>query len=126
MKLSRNRCTGQREGRSLKDMYTPLQGISVKQLLASLCSEASNVSQKPTGRYARLDGLVNSTRAIMFNDLNNLYTTVLENSLAWEKDEKDTFKGIFSLVLFGKSPLTDITINEILGLDWGKTEEFLS
>ena len=50
-------------------------------------------------------------------DLNELYETILGNALRWDEKVKETFVGVFSFILFGKSPLSDKTINDILRID---------
>ena len=50
-------------------------------------------------------------------DLNELYETILGNTLRWNEKVKETFVGVFSFILFGKSPLSDESINSILGIN---------
>ena len=50
-------------------------------------------------------------------DLNELYENILGSALKWDEKVKETFVGVFSFILFGKSPLSDKTINDILGID---------
>ena len=77
------------------------------------------------GRFDRLRKLVNDTRGVGMN-LDMLYATVLENCINWEDDEmKGTFSSVFSLILFGKTPLSDVDIDEILCYEKGTTSGIL-
>ncbi|PAV14885.1 nucleotide-binding-oligomerization-domain like receptor [Pyrrhoderma noxium] len=78
------------------------------------------------GRFDRLRRLVNDTRGIGMN-LDMLYAAVLENCIDWEDDEmKEVFSSVFSLILFGKTPLSDTDIDEILDYEEGTTSDVLS
>ena len=72
------------------------------------------ISGKKIGRFRHLKNLVENGRTL---GLNELYATILENAFEWDDEEKDTFVRVFSLILFGKSPLSDEAINGILGID---------
>ena len=72
------------------------------------------ISEKKIGRFRHLKNLVENGRTL---GLNELYATILENAFKWDDEEKDTFVRVFSLILFGKSPLSDEAINGILGID---------
>ena len=72
------------------------------------------ISGKKLGRFRHLKNLVENGRTL---GLNELYANILENAFEWDDEEKDTFVGIFSLILFGKSSLSDEAINGILGID---------
>ena len=74
-------------------------------------------------RIARLNHLVNNARAL---DLKELYVTVLESSFEWDEETQTIFSSIFSLIFFGKSPLSDEDIDGILDVDPGTTSELLS
>ncbi|PAV21526.1 nucleotide-binding-oligomerization-domain like receptor [Pyrrhoderma noxium] len=72
------------------------------------------ISGKKLGRFRHLKNLVENGRTL---GLNELYATILENAFEWDDEEKDTFVRVFSLILFGRSPLSDEAINGILGID---------
>ena len=74
-------------------------------------------------RLLYLEELINNPKAL---NLNELYETVLNNSLNWDEHTKKNFPAIFSLILFGIRPLTDIEIDGILGLREGTTDSLLS
>ena len=74
-------------------------------------------------RIARLNRLVNNARAL---DLNELYVTVLESSFEWDEETQTLFSSVFSLIFFGKSPLSDEDIDGILDIDPRTTRELLS
>ena len=50
-------------------------------------------------------------------DLNELYTTILKNAFEWDEEVQEVFIGVFSLISFSKSQLSDETINYTLGID---------
>lgn len=50
-------------------------------------------------------------------DLNELYTTILKGAFEWDEEVQEVFVGVFSLISFSKSQLSDETINHILGID---------
>ena len=72
------------------------------------------ISENKPGRFGRLKNLVENGNTL---DLNELYATILKNAFKWDKEMEGTFVGIFSLILFNKSPLSDEAINGILGVD---------
>ena len=72
------------------------------------------ISENKPGRFVRLKNLVENGNTL---DLNELYATILKNAFKWDKEMEGTFVGIFSLILFNKSPLSDEAINGILGVD---------
>ena len=74
-------------------------------------------------RLLYLEELINNPKAL---NLNELYETVLKTSLNWDEYTKKNFPAVFSLILFGIRPLTDIEIDGILGLREGTTESLLS
>ena len=60
-------------------------------------------------------------------NLDTLYATVLENCIDWEDDEmKEAFASVFSLILFGKTPLSDTDIDGVLCYEEGTTRDVLS
>ena len=79
------------------------------------------ISENKPGRFGRLKNLVENRDTL---DLNELYATILKNAFKWDKEVEGTFVGIFSFILFNKSPLSDEAINGILGVD--TASEFLS
>ena len=72
------------------------------------------ISEKKLGRFQRLKNLVENRNTL---DLSELYATILEDTFAWDEEEKEAFVRVFSFVLFGKLPLSDEYINGILGDD---------
>ena len=84
------------------------------------------VNSARAGRFNRLRKLVNDTRGVGMN-LDMLYATVLENCIDWKDEEtKEVFSSVFSLILFGKIPLSDVEIDEILDYEEGTTMDILS
>ena len=78
------------------------------------------------GRFDRLRKLVNDTRGVGMN-LDTLYATVLKNCIDWEDDEmKEVFASVFSLILFGKTLLSDTDIDGVLRYEEGTTRDVLS
>ena len=72
------------------------------------------VREKQFDQFASLVELAKDRKRL---DLNELYTTILENAFKWDEGSKEMFVGVFSFVLFGKSPLSDEDINGILGIN---------
>ena len=64
------------------------------------------------GRFRRLKGLVENKSRL---DLNELYMTILKDAFEWSEEVKEAFTGVFSLILFSKTPLSDDAIDGILG-----------
>ncbi|PAV14881.1 nucleotide-binding-oligomerization-domain like receptor [Pyrrhoderma noxium] len=84
------------------------------------------INEVKAGRFNRLQKLVNDTKGVGMN-LDMLYATVLENCIDWKDDEmKEVFSSVFSLILFGKTPLSDVDIDEILDYEEGTTMDILS
>ncbi|PAV14874.1 WD40 domain containing protein [Pyrrhoderma noxium] len=84
------------------------------------------IGEVKAGRFDRLRKLVNDTKGVGMN-LDMLYATVLENCIDWKDDEmKEVFSSVFSLILFGKTPLSDVDIDEILDYEKGTTMDILS
>ena len=71
------------------------------------------ISEKKLDRFHRLKNLVES-RDIL--NLNDLYATILKDAFEWDEG-RDSFVRVFSLILFGKSPLSDKSIDGIIGID---------
>ncbi|PAV15833.1 WD40 domain containing protein [Pyrrhoderma noxium] len=70
-----------------------------------------------------LEELLNDTERI---NLDTLYSTIFEGYLLWKKAEgKVHFPGVVSLILFGKTPMLDVEIDEILDLRNGTTKDVL-
>ena len=60
-------------------------------------------------------------------NLDMLYATVLEDCIDWKDEEmKEVFSSVFSLILFGKTPLSVVEIDEILDYEEGTTMDILS
>ena len=72
------------------------------------------ISGEQLDQFVSLIDLVKNGKRL---DLNELYGTILENALRWDEKVKETFVGVFSSILFGKSPLSDKSINGILGIN---------
>ena len=84
------------------------------------------INEVKAGRFNRLRKLVNDTRGVGMN-LDMLYATVLENCIDWKDEEmKEVFSSVFSLILFGKTPLSDVDIDDILDYEKGTTMDILS
>ena len=78
------------------------------------------------GRFDRLLRLVNDTRGAGMN-LDMLYATVLEDCIDWKDDEMEKiFSSVVSIMLFGKTPLSDVDIDEILCYEEGTTSDILN
>ena len=73
------------------------------------------ISGKKLNQFLRLKALVSKERKL---DLGELYATILRDAFEWNDDEeRNIFVSIFSLVLFGKSPLSDSIIDGVLEID---------
>ena len=72
------------------------------------------ISEKKIGRFRRFKNLVESTNTL---NLNELYTTILIDAFGWDEEVKEIFVGVFSFILFGKTPLSDEAINDVLEID---------
>ena len=72
------------------------------------------ISEKKIGRFRRFKNLVESRNTL---NLNELYTTILNDAFGWDEEVKEIFVGVFSFILFGKTPLSDEAINDILEID---------
>ena len=84
------------------------------------------INEVKAGRFNRLRKLVNDTKGVGMN-LDKLYATVLENCIDWKDDEmKEVFSSVFSLILFGKTPLSDVDIDDILDYEEGTTMDVIS
>ncbi|PAV14876.1 WD40 domain containing protein [Pyrrhoderma noxium] len=84
------------------------------------------ITSKKLDRFEFLVNLIENSK-ILIKDLSGLYATVINNSLDWNDDiTKERFSNVFSLILFGKTPMTNEDIDDILGLKSGKTKELLS
>ena len=84
------------------------------------------ITSKKLDRFEFLVNLIENSK-ILIKDLSGLYATVMKDSLDWNDDiTKERFSNVFSLILFGKTPMTNEDIDEILGLKSGKTKELLS
>ena len=68
-------------------------------------------------QFDRFDSLVELAKNGKKVDLNDLYATILENAFRWDEGLKEIFFGVFSFVLFSKSPLSDGAINGVQGRD---------
>ncbi|PAV19327.1 nucleotide-binding-oligomerization-domain like receptor [Pyrrhoderma noxium] len=83
------------------------------------------ISGKRPSRFQHLKVLVENLGVINKN-LSGLYATVLKDSLEWNDETKGQFSRIFSLILFGKRPLTVKEIDDLLEMAVGTTRELLS
>ncbi|PAV15787.1 WD40 domain containing protein [Pyrrhoderma noxium] len=73
------------------------------------------ISGKKLNQFGRLKALVSKQGKL---DLSGLYATILRDALEWDEDaDRNIFISILSLVLFGKSPLSDSTIDDFLGIE---------
>ena len=91
---------------------------SLAYIADGLCIWASTsinlIREKQIDRFGSLVDLAKNGKTL---DLNELYATILENAFKWDERLKESFIGVFSYILFGKSPLSDEAINDILGID---------
>ena len=84
------------------------------------------ITSKKIDRFECLMDLIENSK-ILIKDLGGLYATVIKDSLDWDDETtKERFSKVFSLILFGKTPVTSKYIDDILGLKSGKTKELLS
>ena len=84
------------------------------------------ITSKKIDRFECLVDLIENSK-ILIKDLGGLYATVIKDSLDWDYDTtNERFSKVFSLILFGKTPMTNEDIDAILGLKSGKTKELLS
>ena len=84
------------------------------------------ITAKKLDRFESLVKLTENSK-VLLKDLSGLYATVIKNSLDWDDETtKDRFSKVFSLILFGKTPMTNEDIDDILSLKAGKTKELLS
>ena len=70
------------------------------------------ISEKKIGRFRHLKNLIENRNTL---NLNGLYTAILKDAFEWDGEVKEAFVGVFSFILFGKTPLSVETINGILG-----------
>ncbi|PAV14873.1 WD40 domain containing protein [Pyrrhoderma noxium] len=83
------------------------------------------ITSKKIDQFECLVDLIENSK-ILIKDLGGLYATVIKDSLDWNDMTKERFSKVFSLILFGRSPMTNEDIDDILGLKSGKTKELLS
>ena len=101
-------------------------GCAAKGLFIWATTAIKIINGARAGRFDRLRRLVNDTRGVGMN-LDMLYATVLEDCIDWKDDEmKKIFSSVFSLILFGKTPLSDVDIDEILCYEEGTTSDLLN
>ena len=83
------------------------------------------ISGKRLNQFEHLKALVENLGMVNKN-LSGLYATVLKDSLEWNDETKGQFSRIFSLILFGKRPLTVKEIDDLLEMPVGTTRGLLS
>ena len=80
------------------------------------------ISEKKSDRFTYFKKLVEDASVI---NLDDLYVTVLEESLDWDDFTREIFPEVFSLIFFSKVPLSDKDIDGILYLKEGSTANLL-
>ena len=101
------------------------QGRSLDESIQSLADSADGlfiwastaikiISEEQLNQFESLMELTKNGKKL---DLRKLYATILENALKWNEKMKETFVRVFSLILFGKLPISVEVINSILGID---------
>ena len=83
------------------------------------------ISGKRPCKFEDLKALVENL-GVVNKSLSGLYATVLKDSVEWNDETKEQFSRIFSLILFGKRPLTVKEIDDLLEMPVGTTRELLS
>ena len=84
------------------------------------------IEEKEVDQFESLKDLVKNSKTLSKN-LHGLYATVLRNSFSWrDLAANRRFCSVFSLILFGKNPLTSKEIDDILSLRAGTTQGLLS
>ncbi|PAV14869.1 WD40 domain containing protein [Pyrrhoderma noxium] len=100
-------------------------GEAAKGLFIWAATAIEFIKEIRAGRLYRLRRLVNDTRGDGMN-LDMLYAMILKNCIDWKDGEmKEKFSSVFSLILFGKTPLSDVDIDEILCYEKGTTSGIL-
>ena len=100
-------------------------GEAAKGLFIWAATAIEFIKEIRAGRLYRLRRLVNGTR-VDGMDLDMLYAMILKNCIDWKDGEiKEKFSSVFSLILFGKTPLSDVDIDEILCYEKGTTSGIL-
>ena len=122
-------------GHALSDVFTAEERMQLSQFLQwepsmKVLGEAAgglfiwastvvNLVSGSTLKFGRLQELISAARLPQGpNFLDALYTTALEASMSRDQQTMDLFRRVMSLVLFSKTPLSDTTIDSILGLAW--------
>ena len=72
------------------------------------------ISEKKLDRFRHLKNLIENRNTL---NLNGLYTAILKDAFEWDGEVKEAFVGVFSFILFGKTPLSVQVINGILGIN---------
>ena len=73
---------------------------------------SKDLVEKKLDPFYRLKDLVEKKKTVDFNEL---YASILKNAFKWVEKTKEIFVGVFSFILFGKSQLSDESIDGILG-----------
>ena len=77
-------------------------------------SAIKRISEEQPDKFLSLLDVASDGKTFLFNEL---YRTFLETALEWNKEVRETFVRIFSVILFSNSALSHEAINGVLGVD---------